>query len=44
MPGLGLGLLCAAIEQLKLRGVTSCFVDWVSSDFESILLTFLDIA
>ena len=29
MPGLGLGLLCAAIEQLKLRGVTSCFVDWV---------------
>jgi beta-N-acetylhexosaminidase len=30
MPGLGLGLLCAAIEQLKLRGVTSCFVDWVS--------------
>ena len=31
MPGLGLGLLCAAIEQLKLRGVTSCFVDWVVS-------------
>jgi len=31
MPGLGLGLLCAAIEQLKLRGVTSCFVDWVLS-------------
>lgn len=29
MPGLGLGLLCAAIEQLKLRGCTSCFVDWV---------------
>ena len=29
MPGLGLGLLCGAIEQLKLRGVTSCFVDWV---------------
>jgi beta-N-acetylhexosaminidase len=29
MPGLGLGLLCAAIEQLKLRGLTSCFVDWV---------------
>ena len=31
MPGLGLGLLCAAIEQLKLRGVTSCFADWVAS-------------
>lgn len=29
-PGLGLGLLCAAIEQLKLRGCTSCFVDWIS--------------
>ena len=30
MPGLGLALLCAAIEQLKLRGMTSCLVDWVS--------------
>jgi hypothetical protein len=34
MPGLGLGLLCAAIEQLKVRGVTSCFVDWVSIYFK----------
>lgn len=37
-PGLGLGLLCAAIEQLKLRGVTSCFVDWVSPIFCSWLI------
>jgi len=30
LPGLGLGLLCAAIEQLKHRGANACFVDWIS--------------
>jgi hypothetical protein len=33
MPGLGLGLLCAAIERLKVRGCTSCFVDWVKTEY-----------
>jgi len=40
-PGLGLGLLCAAIEQLKARGITSCFVDWVSSPHFLFLWTML---
>ena len=30
IPGLGLSLLCAAIEDLKRRGMTACFVDWVT--------------
>lgn len=30
LPGLGLSLLCSAIEQLKVRGANACFVDWVS--------------
>lgn len=27
--GVGLGLICAAILELKQRGMRACFVDWV---------------
>lgn len=33
--GLGIGLIWAAIEELKQRGLTGCFVDWVDKgEFE----------